>query len=401
MTRSPLRNALFRRLLPQGSAEREDSGEAPPRPPGPLVWAHVTAPGEATALPTLARELASENPGVTLLVTSTTPPDTPPGTPLLWQPHPAPGRTSARRFLSHWEPDVALWLGRAEAAPLLSAGASHCPLTLVTSAPEAFSGLDRPTRTALRAVREAWVSDATSLRAARIAGIVHTRLAAPLTALADPPRCIESERAELAERFAARPLWFAVHPTAEELPAVLAAHHAALAGAHRALLILLPGAGCPDDARLTADLTDAGFATASRYEGDDPEDHTEIYLADRYSPEENGLWYRLAPVCFLGGTLAGPAPAEPPSAAAALGSAIIFGPLGPTRTTGLKRLATANGARTIAAPAAIADAVLELLSPDRAAELAQAAWTVISEDAVTMAALTNHLVAQLQSEGVA
>jgi 3-deoxy-D-manno-octulosonic-acid transferase len=70
-------------------------------------------------------------------------------------------------------------------------------------------------------------------------------------------------------------------------------------------------------------------------------------------------------------------PLEP----AALGSAILYGPRAGQHGVAFGRLGAARAARAIGSAADLAEALAELLSPDRAARLAQAAWTVTSDGA--------------------
>ncbi|MFZ9199684.1 MAG: hypothetical protein ACO22Z_10070, partial [Paracoccaceae bacterium] len=70
-------------------------------------------------------------------------------------------------------------------------------------------------------------------------------------------------------------------------------------------------------------------------------------------------------------------PLEP----AALGSAIIYGPRpGPYGAT-FGRLGAARAARAVGSATDLAEALGDLLAPDRAALAAQAAWTVASDGA--------------------
>lgn len=374
----------------------------PPRPPGPLIWAHGTGAHDAAALAALAREIAAEAP-ITLLVTGQGEVAEAAGEArLMCQPAPGYGRSATRSFLDHWRPDAALFLGARPSPAQLSATAATCATTLVGLPLDQLIHLDRASRAALRQAAGVWVLNDAAARAARAAGVAPERLrvTAPLRAAPEAPPCIESDRAELAESLAARPVWLAARPLADELPAVLAAHRAVLASAHRALLVLLPGPGCPDDARLAESLAAEGFSVATRALGEEPRLQTEIYLADRLSPEEDGLWFRLAPLCFLGGTLSGTGPAQSYAAAAALGSAIACGPHGGDHAPGLARLTAAGAVRALGGECTLSDAIEELLSPDRAAELAHAAWVEMSEGAEVIVRLSAHLTAQLDARGV-
>ncbi|MCO6384041.1 MAG: hypothetical protein JXQ91_20710 [Vannielia sp.] len=400
MSRNPLSRAfagLTGRSTPPGVpalAER--------RPPGRLVWAHVAGGDTLATLRELAANMADTHP-VTLLVTGlgVLEPEQTQDATLLFRPPPDTGRTALRSFFAAWRPDAALWIGPPDNAALLSALGTACPTTLIAPGEEGLAGANRVTRAALRLVSELWVSSAAAAGAARAAGMgpSRIRLTGPLIAPPAPPPCIESDRADLAERLSARPVWLAARPLAEELPHVLAAHRSALAIAHRALLLLMPGPDCPDDAALAADLSAQGFTTACRAEGDEPSDSTEIYLTDRLAPEEDGLWFRLAPLCFLGGTLTPGGAVQPAAPAAALGSAIAFGPHGGAEAGMMARLAGAGAARALASGEALPGAVAELLAPDRAAELATAAWSELSEGAAVIARLAAHLSIQLETRG--
>lgn len=196
----------------------------------------------------------------------------------------------------------------------------------------------------------------------------------------------------------ARPVWFAASlPEAEE-DAVIAAHRACLNHAHRLLLILAPQN--PDRAAALAARMEAaqGWNVARRSLDDSPDPEVEVYLADT-STDEYGLWYRLAPVTFLGGSLSGDGIIHNPMEPAALGSAILYGPRLGAFGAACGRLGAARAARVIASPADLAEALDDLLSPDRAARLAQAAWAVSSEGAEATAQAIAHIRRLMDGEG--
>jgi 3-deoxy-D-manno-octulosonic-acid transferase len=188
---------------------------------------------------------------------------------------------------------------------------------------------------------------------------------------------MEAERAALARQLATRPVWLAAAlPEAEEA-AVIAAHRAALRHAHRLLLIVVPQDMARADA-LATKIEAEGWAVAHRVRDEEPADDTEVFLAD---DAEYGLWYRLAPITFLGGSLSGDGCARNPLEPAALGSAILYGPRAGAFGTIFGRLGAARAARAVGSGADLADALAELLAPDRAARLAHAAWGVTSAGA--------------------
>ena len=105
-----------------------------------------------------------------------------------------------------------------------------------------------------------------------------------------------------------------------------------------------------------------------------------------------GLWYRASPVCFLGSSLGQGHGGSDPYVAAALGSAIIYGPNVGTHLSSYSRLAAVGAARIVRDAAGLSRALAHLLAADQAASMAHAAWQIISEGAET----TDTLVAQIQ-----
>ena len=73
------------------------------------------------------------------------------------------------------------------------------------------------------------------------------------------------------------------------------------------------------------------------------------------------------------------------------GCAARCGPGAGAHGAAFGRLGAARAARAVASSRDLADAVGDLLAPDRAARLAQAAWAVASEGAEATDALLNHL----------
>lgn len=122
-----------------------------------------------------------------------------------------------------------------------------------------------------------------------------------------------------------------------------------------------------------------GWAVAQRALDEEPEPDIEVFVVD--NPAEYGLWYRLAPVTFLGGSLLGKGSVRSPMEAAALGSAILHGPRTGLAGPVFGRLGVARATRAVASASDLGDALGDLLAPDRAARLAQAAWAVASDGA--------------------
>ncbi|MDB6176860.1 3-deoxy-D-manno-octulosonic acid transferase [Paracoccus sp. Z330] len=199
-------------------------------------------------------------------------------------------------------------------------------------------------------------------------------LTGPLAEIKDPPSCTEAERSAFAQLLNGRHAWLAADiPEAEE-DAVLAAHFAAMRQSHRALLFL--ALRDPDRIDPLADkLETDGLIVARRTQDEEPTEEVHVMITD--GATEMGLWYRLAPVTYLGGTLTGTDTATcHPFEPAALGSAIVHGPLLTQHLTQWQQLDGGNAARAVADATALAATMAELTQPDIIASLAGNAWTV-------------------------
>lgn len=385
-----------------GRREARRSVERPPRPGGRLVWLHAAGAESLAAMVELARHLIEED-GIAVLLT--TPEVVPQETEAMLQPPPEDRPAEAREFLDHWRPDLAVFSeGELRPAILQEAQLRQVPMLMVDARGPAlirgregwYPGL---VRQALARFRQITVLDAAAAKAFRKAGaepeqiIVAGHLEEASAALAH----VEADRAALAQLLATRPVWLAAEVPPEEEAAVIAAHREALRLAHRLLLILVPQN--PDRAAGLAARIEAeeGWRVALRAADQDPDTETEVYLVE--GAAEYGLWYRLAPVTYLGGSLAGEGCARNPMEPAALGSAILYGPRSGAHATAYARLGAARAARMVGSAADLQQALGDLLSPDRAARQAQAAWAIASDGAEVTERLIGLIRDILEGEG--
>lgn len=363
--------------------ETRQGGTRPERPPGALAWLHAPSAEQISPMLALARRLVDED-GMAILVTS---PFAPPARDrVVHAPAPPDTPAEARAFLDHWRPELAVFAeGELRPAVLHAAAERQVPLFMVNGRQPRllrerdawYPGL---LRSSLAQFRHIGSVDETAARAFRRAG-------APLATVAVTGRmeeesaalpCLEAERVALARLIAARPVWFAAGVLPEEEAAVLGAHRLVMQQSHRILLVLMPadpGAAEGLAGRLEAE----DWVVARRMRDEEPDPSVEVFVVD--NPGEYGLWYRLAPISFLGGSLAGPGPTRNPLEAAALGSAILHGPRSGGHGAVLARLGAARATRAVASTADLAEGLGDLLAPDRAARLAEAAWAVASDGA--------------------
>ena len=350
----------------------------PDRPRGRLVWLHAPD-GDRGGRGPLVRQLLEESVADHVLVTCPHPARCPDGMAVA-PPLDLPGPVDA--FLDHWRPDLGFWLD-ADLRPVLlhALAARKVPMIMADVASPVLPGA-RVWRQlvpgALAGFRHVLAPDEDAARTLTKAGATPgaVRVAGYLERPARLLPVNEPERAALARGIGTRPVWLAAAVPETEDDAVAAAHLAALRLAHRLLLILVP-----DTPARGAELAERlrrqfGLDAVCRSREEDPVEEAQVYVAD--TEGELGLWYRLAPLTFLGGTLAGPGPLRHPFEAAAMGSALLHGLMLGDWPDAFERLRQAGASRVVPGAADLGEAVGDLLAADRCARLAQAAWGVAS-----------------------
>ncbi len=361
------------------------------RPAGAMICVHIAALEAQPAALFLVRAILRLRPGIGIVVTGANSAVALPAG-VMATPAPAGRISAARAFLAAWSPDLVLLVGAPKpktmpTALLVEAAAQHVPLLLVEARFSAPGGARLPwfwPRAVLRAqlacFQRILVPDqASAAWLARLGAVtdrVHT--SGSIREPVEPLPCTEAERSALARQLHSRPVWFAVAVPEAEEATVLDAHEKALMRAHRMLLILLPKT--PDRAEQIAAAVEArGHRAARRTLEEEPEDDVQVLVVEDES--ELGLWYRLAPVTWMGGTMIPGETSRSPLEPAALGSAIVHGPAIAAHGADYARLAEAGACRVTGTPTALADVVVELIAPDRVAALAHNAWHMISGDA--------------------
>ena len=398
----PLR-AYLRRRMERGKedAERlpERFGHASlARPEGALLWAHGASVGESLAILPLLERLTAERPGLSALVTT--------GTvtsarllarrlrePVHHQFVPVDHPGAVARFLDHWRPDLALWV-ESEFWPNLvtQTAARQIPMVLVNArlSERSARGWRRARASIERLVQSFDLALAVDAPTAGRLESLGAEKAIPAGNLkwANPPLpADEGELAALRAALGDRPVWLAASTHAGEEEMVGAAHEELLARYPGLVTIIVPRhpeRGAEIERTLHAGGLKAGLRTAGAAFGAAP-----FYIADTIG--EMGLFYRLAPVVFMGGSLVphgGQNPLEP----ARLGSAILFGPHTDNFAELCAALLARGGARRVADGAGLAAAVGALLGDDQTrGDLAGAAGAFAEEGAAVMERVVEHL----------
>ncbi len=396
----PVLPLLLRRRLARGKEDaarwREKLGHASaPRPEGRLVWMHAVGLGEVLALRGLIARLAALEPDLSFLVTSNTlgsaralARNMPPRTLHQFAPLDAPG--PARRFLAHWRPDLSIWAEQ-ELWPglVFRADRAGIPLALVNARMnDAALARRRRGRAIYRDIlpRFVLVSAQEARTAANLAtlGAPMVRRDGSLKSIAPPLADLPRDRAVLETDIGGRPLWLAASTHASDEALVLDAHGQSLAHAPDTLLILAPR--LPErSGEVAAAIRARGLRLARRSAGERITPETQVYLADTLG--EMGLFYRLAPVAFIGGST-GPVEGHNPWEAAALGTAILHGPHLANFPADYTALHDAQAAFMVATPEALARAVSD---PDNAA-MAKRAEALVTANMDRLDALCQKLL---------
>lgn len=313
---------------------------------------------------------------------------------------------SARRLLQQAAPAALLVLGeRLPAALVAACDDLDVPSTLIARtlppdppAPRSLWRSTRP-RNPLSRLTRLLLTDRLARTEAIRQGVAPARIevmAAP-TPVLPPPGCNRRELAALRPILRQRHVWLAAALPAAEGPTVIAAQAELLAAHHRTLLIVAPAREA-DAEPIAAAAEAAGLTVARREEDEEPGVDIQILVAGDSS--ELGLWYRLAPVTFMGGTLSGDdEAARSPLEPAALGSAILHGPNVARHAAAWTALRALSATRQVRDTPGLAAAAEALTNPDQAARLAQAAWAAATAGAEVVRRMAQSVLSDLPEPG--
>ena len=167
-----------------------------------------------------------------------------------------------------------------------------------------------------------------------------------------------AELLQLQEWVGARPLWLAASTHAGEEEIAGRAHHLVAAEFGDLLTIIVPRHPARAD-DIAGMLASEGLRVARRTRGEPVGSDTDVYLADTMG--ELGLFYRLAEIVFVGGSLAAKG-GHNPFEAARLECAVLHGPDMSNCVGMAAALAMAGAAETVTGAENLARAVARLLA---------------------------------------
>ncbi|MEP5731571.1 MAG: glycosyltransferase N-terminal domain-containing protein [Sulfitobacter sp.] len=379
----------YRALTRRGNVPSDPP--ATPRPDGELVWLHAGEVSNLVAVQNLAARLVASRPGLSILITvpddhaiSATPPHLDKNILQMTVPGEHPANVNA--FLDHWAPNAGIWVwGGLRPNLILAASERACPLVLIDADGSGFDKrhsrwLPDVTRQILSTFDCIFARSDIGKKQFEQMGISPDQLeqTSPLLAGGQVLPCIDSDLSDLAGTLGGRPTWFAAQVLAQEIPIVLSAHQMASRMSHRLLLLLQPANAAEVDSAVDL-ATERGLNVVRWAEGQFPDETTQVMLSD--TQEDQGLFFRVAPVSFLGSTLFPGSISCDPMNVAALGSAVLYGPKVREYMHSYSRLAAAGAARIVNDADALGTAVTNLIAPDHAAAMAHAGWDVISRGA--------------------
>lgn len=392
---------------PARTGERRGIGSAA-RPPGQLIWVHGASVGEVLAIATLVERLRAMNFRVLLtsgtvtssqIVAKRFPPD------VIHQFIPYDSPRFIARFLDHWKPDLAIFVESDLWPNFIMAGAARrMPMMLVNG---------RLSERSFQRWRKVPHTIGTllgcfdlCLAQSRGDGQRYEALGAPRVQVSGnlkldvPAPPADTDRLQrLAGRLRGRPVVVAAstHPGEDE--SFIEMHRRLRPHFPGLLTVIIPRH--PNRGESIAALvkaTDLTLAVRSREEP--PTARTDIYLADTLG--ELGLFYRLAPVVFMGGSLVTHG-GQNPIEALKLGAAVLHGVNVWNFGELYAALDRAGGAITVANADALTAAVGHWLSDPAARQKSAEAGREVVQTLggaleCTMAALEPYLL-QLRLEG--
>ena len=380
MLASPFAPLLLARRAARGKEDRARMGErlghaTLPRPEGHLIWVHGASVGESlSALPLIQRLLNAEEQQHVLVTSGTVTSAAmmkarlPEGALHQYVPLDIPGAVA--RFLDHWRPDAGLFVESDLWPNLIAAAAARAiPLGLVNARISESSArrwrMAGASATALLGAFDLVLAqdDAFAARFAAL-GARNVQAVGSLKADAAPLPVDENALAALKAMIGARPVLLAAQTHPGEDETILPAHDVLRARFLDLLTIIVPRhierAG--DIAMLCGQRPAARRSKNEIITAD-----TAVYIADTLN--ELGLFYRLAPFCFLGGTLVplgGHNPLEP----AKLGCAVLAGPHVTSAFTAFDAVLGAQGFGRVTSSSDIARQAARLLADPAAAKAA-------------------------------
>ena len=290
------------------------------RPAGPLVWVHAASVGETVALLPLAARLVERGPALLLTTGTVTAAQVaaarmPKGAVHQFVPIDTPNAVES--FLDHWRPSLVIF-AESELWPTMLRQISRRALPLIVANARisdrsfrSWSAVPPIARAIMGRIDLCLAQSPADAERLRALGARRVIVCGNLKFDVPPPPADSEALAATRSKIDGRSVLLAASTHPGEETAVIAAH-AELAMRGAQLLTIVAPRHPERGEALAAEIGTAGLSCSRRSQGEPIGRNTGIYLADTIG--EMGLWYRLADVAFLGGSMVprgGQNPIEP------------------------------------------------------------------------------------------
>lgn len=335
---APVANIALKRRLNAGKESAARIGErrgvaSIDRPDGKLIWIHGASVGESLSILPLVESLKAQIPGAAFLATTGTTTSAalmkerlPAGA--IHQFIPLDHPDFVQTFLDHWRPDAALFVESEFWPNLILSTRKAAPFMALINgrmSPKSFADWQSQPNTIRYLLSSFDVILGQDIQNAERLKTLSGRDVDMFGNLKNAAAPLPSNAADLAQMRAAladRPHWLAAstHPGEEEI--IIAAHQQ-LAQEFPGLITFIAPRHPKRGEEIKGLAENVGAPAAMRSRGDAVDLRTQIYIADTLG--ELGLFYRLADIAFVGGSITpkgGHNPLEP----ARIGAAILHGP---------------------------------------------------------------------------
>ncbi len=386
----PFSGPFLRARARRGKEDRERRAErygypSWDRPNGPLVWLHAASVGESLAIMPLIERMESFGINLVLTtgtVTSAAIVEKRVSKLTIHQYVPMDVGRAVRRFLDHWQPDLAIFAeSEIWPATIRELSKRDIPQVLVNARMSDRSNERWQKRPALARAIFRHLSQV--IAQSELDGERFRNLGAPWVSVAGNlkvdvgmPVANEKEVATMVQSLGKRPRWVAVstHDGEEALAAEV--HKMVRAHAPGLLSIIVPRH--PDRAdQIRKVLEEHGLVVVTRSSGEPVEEATDVLLGDTIG--EMGFYLRLAPIAFMGKSLSatgGQNPLEP----AVVACAVLSGRHVENFRDTYQQLLDGGGAKLVKDEKMLAAYVLHLLrNPNQLTAMRQASRATVAK----------------------
>lgn len=332
---TPLADGFIQRRLKRGKEDAARISErkgiaSVARPDGPLIWIHGASVGEVLAVASLVERMRAMD--IPVLLTSGTRtsaeiavkrfPD------VIHQYLPYDCPEFAGRFLEYWRPSISLFI-ESDLWPtlILAAAERGMPMILINGRMSERSfrrwqWAPATSRALLGRFEMCLAQSPGDGERFKALGCSHVFVTGNLKLDSPVPPVDDDRLDDMVTATGDRPVVIAAstHPGEEN---ILAAVHATLAERFPEILTVIVPRHPERGAAIAQDLQARNLQVALRSDGALPVRETDIYIADTLG--ELGLFYRLSPVVFVGGSLVDHG-GQNPIEAIQLGAAVVHGP---------------------------------------------------------------------------